>query len=51
MVEKNFFSSLYLRAIIIELNGSGENFGRIDSDIDSKLRQYGFNSIQYNPHN
>jgi FkbM family methyltransferase len=48
---EEFFSSLYLRAIIIELNGLGENFGRIDSDIDAKFRQYGFNSIQYNPQN
>lgn len=48
---EDFFSSINLRAIIIELNGLGENFGRIDSDIDAKLRQYGFQSIQYNPHN
>lgn len=48
---EDLFSNLNLRAIIIELNGLGENFGRIDSDIDAKLRQYGFISIKYNPQN
>lgn len=46
---KSFFSSPYLRAIIVELNGLGKKYGKFDDDIDLTLRNYGFRSIQYNP--
>lgn len=38
-----------LKAIIIELNGSGMNYGFKDTDIDEKLISYGFQSFEYNP--
>lgn len=38
-----------LKAIIIELNGSGKNYGFSDEEINSKLLSLGFNSYTYNP--
>lgn len=38
-----------LKAIIIELNGSGMNYGFKDTDIDEKLKSYGFQSFEYDP--
>lgn len=48
---ESFFSNSYLTAIIVELNGLGEKYGRFDADIDLILRNYGFKSIHYNPIN
>ncbi len=38
-----------LKAIIIELNGTGENYGYKDEDINQKLLSLGFESYTYNP--
>lgn len=38
-----------LKAIIIELNGSGKNYGFSDEEINTKLLSLGFNSYTYNP--
>lgn len=46
---ERFFANRYLKAIIIELNGLGTNFGREDSQIDLILRECGFKSVQYEP--
>lgn len=37
-----------LKAIIIELNGSGNRYGFKDETIDNQLRNYGFQPYQYN---
>jgi len=39
-----------LKAIIIELNGSGQKFGFDDGDIIRKLRDLGFQSYDYSPY-
>lgn len=36
-----------LKAIIIEVNGSGVRYGAKDEDIDNQLRSYGFKPYQY----
>ncbi|NII24081.1 FkbM family methyltransferase [Pseudoflavitalea sp. X16] len=38
-----------LKAIIIELNGSGKHYGYDDADIKRKLESLGFNAYQYEP--
>jgi hypothetical protein len=38
-----------LKAIIIELNGSGERYGFKDNDIDQELRSLGFKPHLYDP--
>jgi FkbM family methyltransferase len=38
-----------LKAIIIELNGSGDRYGHTDNDIHLKLLQYGFKAMKYFP--
>jgi FkbM family methyltransferase len=38
-----------LKAIVIELNGSGEKYGHSDSEIDSKIKDFGFTPVCYNP--
>lgn len=38
-----------LKAIIIELNGSGERYGYIETDIHEKLLMHKFKSFYYNP--
>jgi FkbM family methyltransferase len=40
-----------LKAIIIELNGSGVRFGYKDDEIDNLLRSFGFEPFTYNPFN
>jgi len=39
-----------LKAIIIELNGSGERYGYNDEYIHNKLFEYGFSTNTYDPH-
>lgn len=41
--------SSFLKAIIIELNGSGGRYGYNESEIHQKLLNQGFNVYQYNP--
>ena len=41
-------SSNELKAIIIELNGSGEKYGHRDADIHDNLIKYGFKACRYN---
>ncbi len=38
-----------LKAIIIELNSSGKQYGYTDEAIDEKLKSFGFKSYTYNP--
>ena len=38
-----------LRALIIELNGSGRRYGHDDTDVDGQLRKYGFDRLRYEP--
>jgi len=38
-----------LKAVIIELNGSGKRYGFNDDDIDNLLKSYGFKPYTYNP--
>lgn len=45
----NTLKSETLKAIIIELNGSGLNYGYKDEDIDILLKSSGFDSYSYNP--
>ena len=40
-----------LKALIIELNGSGKRYGYEDSLIHSRLLDYGFKPYEYNPMN
>ena len=42
-------SNTALKAIIIELNGSGSNYGFKDEDIHKKILSYGFKTFAYNP--
>lgn len=42
-------SDTALKAIIIELNGSGLNYGFKDEDIHEKILSYGFKPFMYNP--
>lgn len=44
-------SAQSLKALIIELNGSGMRYGFHDEDIHSKLLHYGFQPYSYNPGN
>lgn len=45
------FSNTVLKAIIIELNGSGGRYGYDESKIHEQLLEYGFSSYLYNPFN
>jgi FkbM family methyltransferase len=44
-----FFKNPYVKALIIEINGSGIEFGMSDEQLDSLVRSFGFKSIAYNP--
>jgi FkbM family methyltransferase len=46
---KKFFASPYIAALIVELNGSGEQFGIADTEIDNTIRAFGFSPIRYDP--
>jgi len=46
---ENVLMSSSLKAIIIELNGSGLKYGYYDSDIHEKLLSYGFLPYAFNP--
>ena len=46
---KELFNSGKVFLIIIELNGSGEEFGYTDNDIHMLISSYGFKPISYNP--
>lgn len=45
----NTLQSPLLKAIIIELNGSGETYGFKDADIHTTLTGYGFRVMKYDP--
>lgn len=45
----NTFSDKNLKAIIIELNGSGSRYGYVDIEIHKKLINYGFKPYSYFP--
>jgi FkbM family methyltransferase len=47
----NILENLNLKAIIIELNGSGLKFGISDDQIDELLRSYSFSPFTYDPFN
>ena len=42
-------SSPNTRAIIIELNGSGKDFGHDDNEIHNKITSFGFEPVNYDP--
>lgn len=46
---KNIFSSPKQKAIIIELNGSGERYGYDERKIHQKLEKWGYEPYSYNP--
>jgi len=46
---KNIFDNHDLKAIIIEINGSGARYGISDDDIHSFLVGHGFNPYEYDP--
>ncbi|MGO4876816.1 FkbM family methyltransferase [Pedobacter psychrotolerans] len=46
---KNYLSDTSLKAIIIELNGSGNRYGFKDDDIQTKLLKHHFKPYDYNP--
>jgi FkbM family methyltransferase len=48
---KQFFSNGKVEALIIELNGSGREFGVTDEELDDCIRQFGFVAVCYNPFN
>jgi FkbM family methyltransferase len=48
---KNFFKSLDVIGIIIELNGTGHLYNVLDEDIHSELVSLGFTPISYDPFN
>jgi FkbM family methyltransferase len=45
----NVLSSPNTRALIIELNGSGEDFGHSDDEIHRKITSFGFEPFEYDP--
>ena len=45
----NFFNNDNVKALIIELNGSGVDFGVPDKELDAEIRKFGFVSVNYNP--
>lgn len=47
----DLLASNKVSAIIIELNGSGNQFGHTDIDVHKKIISYGFIPISYNPIN
>lgn len=47
---ENTLSNLSLKAIIIELNGCGLNYGFKDEEINSIILGYGFKTYSYNPY-
>ena len=46
---ENLFAEGRVKAVIIELNGSGRMYGFEDEDIHKKLLKYGFKPFRYNP--
>jgi FkbM family methyltransferase len=46
---KQFFSDEKVEVLIIELNGSGREFGITDEELDVCVRQFGFVAVGYNP--
>ncbi|GGE44439.1 FkbM family methyltransferase [Pedobacter psychrotolerans] len=46
---KGYLADTSLKAIIIELNGSGNRYGFKDDDIHAKLLKYHFKPYSYNP--
>ncbi|MDD2748385.1 MAG: FkbM family methyltransferase, partial [Acidithiobacillus ferrooxidans] len=46
-----FFSNNLVKMVIIEMNGSGAQFGIQDDVLDKKLRSYGFFPVSYDPVN
>lgn len=48
---KEFFSNENVLGIIIEINGSGKQFGILDEDLDNTLRAHNFKPISYDPFN
>ncbi len=45
----NLLADSRLKALIVELNGSGEKYGFKDSEVDKKLMENGFIRFDYNP--
>lgn len=46
---KSTFDQSRLFALIIEINGAGEKFGRSDEDIIEALNRYGLSAVHYDP--
>jgi FkbM family methyltransferase len=46
---KDFFKNENVQALIVELNGSGSEFGVPDSELDAVIREFGFFAVSYNP--
>lgn len=46
---KEFFSNTNVLGIIIEINGSGKEFGISDQEIDNILRGHNFQPVSYDP--
>ena len=44
-------SDTNLKAVIVELNGSGQRYGCSDADVLSLMSEYGFSPYSYNPEN
>lgn len=47
----NLFEDGRIKAILIEMNGSGENFGFSDADVHNFITQRGFVPVRYDPKN
>jgi Methyltransferase FkbM domain len=45
----SILSSPNTRALVIELNGSGEDFGHSDDEIHRKIASFGFEPFEYDP--
>ena len=48
---ENLLKSGKITTIIVELNGSGEEFGHNDNEIDRLICSFGYSAIKYNPIN
>jgi FkbM family methyltransferase len=46
---KEFFKNENVEALIVELNGSGSEFGVPDTELDAVIRELGFIAVSYNP--
>ena len=46
---KSILTDDRLKAVILEMNGCGEQFGISDEDLDKKITEYGFKKYDYNP--